>query len=157
MRFPPPERFGPRPRRPALEAFRQQLLRDIRREIRAELRIGLVKLYRHLRRDIRAAVLEAKGLTPEKAKQEAEKEEEKEDEKSILDRIFGGLDIDMGDILKYGGAALAGALAVLLITHIDDIYNFINQKKASGASIEEIKNELTKLIQEKLSGGQQTS
>ncbi|RLE58507.1 MAG: hypothetical protein DRJ32_06320 [Thermoprotei archaeon] len=157
MRFPPPERFGPRPRRPALEAFREQLLRDIRREMRAELRIGLTRLYRHLRRDIRAAILEAKGLTPEKAKQEAEKEEEKEDETSLLNRIFGGLDIDMGDILKYGGAAVAGALAVLLITHIDDIYNFINQKKASGASLEEIKDELAKLIQEKLGGSQQTS
>jgi len=143
--FPPPRR-----RRPV-----DEIIEEIRREIRAEIRFGLTRLYRQLRRDIRMAILEAKGYSKAQAQETVEKEEKTESDQSLLQRLFGGLDIDMGDILKYGGAALAGALAVLLITHIDDIYNFINQQKASGASIDQIKEALAEYLQEKLTGGQQ--
>ncbi|RLE80953.1 MAG: hypothetical protein DRJ52_05240 [Thermoprotei archaeon] len=155
----PPRRPGPpgaplSRRPPPAARLREEILEEIRREIRTELRLGLARLYRHLRRDIRMAILEAKGLSGTEAKEAAEKEEKEEDEQSIIEKLFGGFNIDVGDLMKYGGAALAGALAVLLITHIDDIYNFINEKKSSGASVEEIKEALAQFIQEKLSGSQ---
>ncbi|RLE94435.1 MAG: hypothetical protein DRN04_03335 [Thermoprotei archaeon] len=98
-------------------------------------------------------ILEAKCLSGAEA-EEATETKEKEDYQSIVEKLFGGLGIDTGDLIKYSGAALADALAVLSTTHIGDIYNFINERKSSGASVEEIKEALAQFIQEKLSGSQ---
>ena len=72
-----------------------------------------------------------------------------------------GLDFDLSanitDLLKYGGAAAAGAIAALLITHIDDIYDFIKKKEKEGLSKDEIKEELTSMIKEIVGGEKKES
>ena len=140
---PPPRRPG----RPFAEHRRSELemaIRELERRIIMSRRRDLARLYRALRRDMRRMLAEATG----KKMPEPTPEEEEKEEKNFLENILGiDIDFDTGDILKMGGAALAGALAVLLITHWDDIYNFFTKAKEEGKSGEELKEELQNLIQ----------
>jgi len=147
----PDDFLGPEPPpRVRRAAHLEMILREMEREIimsyRRDLRIGLMRLYRALRRDIRMAIAEATGkkITVPEIKEEEEKEE-----KGFLENLFK-FDFDVKDLIKMGGAALAGALAVLIITHWDDIYAFITQAKKEGKSEEEIKSGLQKFIEEAL-------
>lgn len=62
----------------------------------------------------------------------------KKEEEDMLAKTFG---VDWGDVVRYGGAFLAGAGVTLLITHRDKIINFLKGKKEEGKSEEEIKQE----------------
>jgi len=144
----PEKRPPPPPPRRRAEALARELADEIAAQFRRDLRIGLTRLYRMLRRDIYRAVYEATGKKP--PEKIGEKIEEKEEEKKgFLEDLFK-FDIKWDDILKYGGAAAAGALAILLITHWDDIYNFFTRAREQGLSQEELKEKLTELIQEAL-------
>lgn len=141
-REPPPARRPP-PRRPALREFEWEL-REMERRIIMSRRRELARLYRMLRRDMRRFIEEATG----KKLPEPSKEEEEKEEKNFLENILGiDFDVDWGDVLKWGGAALAGALAVLLITHWDDIYSFFTRAKESGTPTEQLKEELKQYIE----------
>ncbi|HDJ96934.1 MAG TPA: hypothetical protein ENG54_00525 [Thermofilum sp.] len=142
---PPPPAPG-RPRRPAARAIEEldYRLLELERKLIITRRRDLARLYRALRRDIRRAVAEATG----KKLPEPTPEEEEKEEKNFLEKILGiDIDIDSGDILKMGGAAVAGALAVLLVTHWDDIYNYITKAKEEGKSGEELKEGLQNFLQ----------
>jgi len=143
-----PERRPLPPPRRRTEALARELADEITAQFRRDLRIGLTRLYRMLRRDIYRAVYEATGKKPP-AKIEEKVEEKEEEKKGFLEDLFK-FDINWNDILKYGGATAAGALAILLITHWDDIYNFFTKAKEQGLSQEELKEKLTELIQETL-------
>jgi len=145
-RRPPP----PPPRRRA-ETLARELADEITAQFRRDLRIGLTRLYRMLRRDIYRAVYEATGKKPPAKIEEKveEKEKEEEEKKGFFEDLFK-FDINWDDILKYGGAAVAGALAILLITHWDDIYSFFTRAREQGLSEEELKQRLTDLIQQAL-------
>ncbi len=144
---PPPER-GPR-RLPPGERLKREIVEELSIEFRRDLRIGLARLYRALRRDIRMAILEAAGKAPAQLTAAPEVEEE-EEKKGFFEDLFK-FDIKWDDIIKYGGAALAGALAVLIITHWDDIYNFFTKAKQEGMSEEQMKQGLADIIQRALS------
>ncbi len=60
----------------------------------------------------------------------------------------------LDDVLKYGGAALAGAGLTLLIEHRDKIADLIRRKKDEGANDEEIKEALKEVLREVQSEGE---
>ncbi len=145
----PPER-GPR-RPPPGERLKREIVEELSMEFRRDLRIGLTRLYRALRRDIRMAIFEAAGKTPPTPTVAApEVEEEEEEKRGFFEDLFK-FDIKWDDIIKYGGAALAGALAVLIITHWDDIYNFFTKAKQEGMSEDQMKEGLAQIIQKAFS------
>ncbi|RLE63409.1 MAG: hypothetical protein DRJ38_07630 [Thermoprotei archaeon] len=142
---------GPR-RLPPGERLKREIIEELSMEFRRDLRIGLARLYRALRRDIRMAVLEAAGKAPSPAAAAAAipEVEEEEEKKGFFEDLFK-FDVKWDDIIKYGGAAIAGALAVLIITHWDDIYNFFTKAKQEGMSEDQMKQGLTDIIQKALS------
>jgi len=145
---PPEPPARPRPG----ERLKREIVEELTMEFRRDLRIGLARLYNALRRDIRMAILEASGKAPPSGLAPVpEIKEEEEEKKGFFENLFK-FDIDWKDIIKYGGAALAGALAVLIITHWDDIYNFLTKAKEEGMSEEEMKQGLAGIIQQALSG-----